>query len=276
MPKVTLSHGARLHYQQVGDGPDLVLIHGLTGNLAVWHLRMVPLLWDRFRVLTYDLRGHGYSDMTASGYTCDDMAEDLRELLDALEIERAALAGHSFGADISLYFAANHPERAAHVVAIEAVLPALVFERGREEWEGWSRWGEMLERAGADVDWERITDIEYLLRTSLELPKKWGPLNGLPRNPEPFVRLVETTTAGEDLEVVGTQPIERFSAIEAPTTLMYAEDSVFRRTHDLLLERLPDARSIILPETEWGHFGPLEQPEVVAGHILETVEVGRR
>ncbi len=273
MPKVTLSQGARLHYQQVGEGPELVLIHGLTGNLAVWHLKMVPLLWDDFRVLTYDLRGHGYSDMTPSGYTCDDMAGDLLELLDALEIERAALVGHSFGADISLYFAAAHPERVQHVVAIEAVLPALVQERGRDEWEGWSRWGEMLTRAGADVEPERLTDVDYLLRTSLELPKKWGPLNGLPRNPKPFLRLVEETTAGSDLEHVGSLPIERFASIEAPVTLMYAEDSVFRRTHDVLLERLPNASSIFLPVTEWGHFGPLEQPEVVASHILETLEV---
>ena len=42
MPKVTLSSGLRLHYQQVGEGPDLVMVHGLTGNLAVWHLQIVP------------------------------------------------------------------------------------------------------------------------------------------------------------------------------------------------------------------------------------------
>jgi pimeloyl-ACP methyl ester carboxylesterase len=257
----------------VGDGPDLVLIHGLTGNLAVWHLKIVPLLWDRFSVLTYDLRGHGYSDMTPSGYTCDDMADDLLELLDSLQIERASLVGHSFGADVALYFAAGNPERVQHVMAIEAVLPALVHERGRDEWEGWSRWGEMLQRAGADVDPARLDDVDYLLRTSLELPKKWGPLNGLPRNPKPFLRLVEETTAGSDLEVVGSLPIERFASIEAPVSLVYAEDSVFRRTHDVLLERLPDARSIFLPQTEWGHFGPLEQPDVVASHIRETLEV---
>ena len=47
------------------------MIHGLTGNLAVWHLKIIPMLWDHFRILTYDLRGHGYSDVPPTGYTLD-------------------------------------------------------------------------------------------------------------------------------------------------------------------------------------------------------------
>ena len=92
MPKVQLPNGVRIHYQQVGEGPDLVMVHGLTGNLAVWHLRIVPELSDRFRVLTYDLRGHGLSDTPPTGYSPDAMAEDLLGLLDALEIERPLIA----------------------------------------------------------------------------------------------------------------------------------------------------------------------------------------
>src|SRR5579872_3908541 len=107
MAKAILKSGLRLHYQTVGSGPDLVMVHGLTGNLAVWHLNIVPQLADHFRVLTYDLRGHGYSDVPPTGYSPDDMACDLLGLLDALEIERPTIAGHSYGADIALYFAAR-------------------------------------------------------------------------------------------------------------------------------------------------------------------------
>jgi pimeloyl-ACP methyl ester carboxylesterase len=273
MPKVTLSTGIRLHHQQVGDGPDVVMVHGLTGNLAVWHLQIAPLLWDRFRILTYDLRGHGYSDMPPAGYTADDMAADLLELLDALEIERPAIVGHSYGADIALYFALAHPERVEHVVAIEGALPALVHERSRDEWEGWSHWTDMLAKAGRDVPAEHRSDVQYLLRASLELPKKWGPLRGLPRRPEPFLRLGDETTAATDYEHVGTLTLDRLGDITTPVTLMWTEDSSFLRTHDVLLERLPDARSILLPATDWGHFGPLEQPEVVAQHLLSTLGV---
>ena len=171
MPKVTLRSGVRLHYSQAGKGPDLVLIHGMTGNLAVWHLRTVPLLWDRFRLTTYDLRGHGYSSMPPTGYDADHMADDLLELLDALGIERAALAGHSYGADIALYFAHAHPDRVEAVVAIEAALPALIAARTRDAWEGWDHWVDMLERSGHHVPPDRRSDAVYLLRASLEVPK---------------------------------------------------------------------------------------------------------
>ena len=90
MPKILLNNRVRLHYVRVGDGPDLVMIHGLSGNLAVWHLKMAPILQEHFRVLTYDLRGHGYSDVPPSGYTTADMAEDLTQLLDALGFLRSA------------------------------------------------------------------------------------------------------------------------------------------------------------------------------------------
>jgi len=276
MPKTLLRNGIRLHHIAVGDGPDLVLIHGITGNLAVWHLQMVPLLFDHFRVLTYDLRGHGYSEMPMTGYDADTMADDLLQLLDALEIERPMIVGHSYGADIALYFAHLYSERVSRVVAIEGALPALVGARNREEWEGWGYWVEMLERSGVEVPPDKRADVVYLLKASLAVPKKWGPLNGMPRNPAPYVRLVDETTIARDYERVGSLPLEAFPEIETPVTLLWTEGSAFMGTHDFLADALPNVRSVLLPKTEWGHFGPLEQPEVVAAEILSALEVESR
>jgi len=273
VPKIELPSGVRLHYQRSGEGDPLVLIHGLTGNLAVWHLHIAPALRDDFDVVTYDLRGHGYSDMPPSGYSADDMAGDLRHLLDALDIERAVLVGHSFGADVALYLAHAHPERVEQVIAIEGALPAMVHERNRDDWEGWGHWVEMLERSGFEVPPERRSDVRFLLRSSLELPKKWGPLNGLPRNAAKYLRLLDETTLVDDYERVGTLTLDRLPHIDVPVVLMWTAGSTFQHTHDHLLATLPKVRSILLPETEWGHFGPLEQPEVVAAHIRS---VGRR
>jgi pimeloyl-ACP methyl ester carboxylesterase len=268
VPKVVLENGVRIHYQQVGEGPDLVMIHGLTGNLAVWHLRIIPMIANRFRTLTYDLRGHGYSEMTPSGYSADQMADDLLGLLDVLEIERPAIVGHSYGADVALYFAYLYPERVSEVMAIEAALPAMIHLRNRDEWEGWDYWTDVLEKSGFEVPPERRSDIDYLLRASIDMPKKWGPLNGLPRNPKPFLRLLDETSVASDYEQVGTLTLDQIPTIQTHVMLMYAERSAFIGTHDYLYEHLPNATSIILPRTDWGHFGPLEQPEVVGDHIV--------
>ena len=208
MPKLVLDSGLTLHYQQVGDGPDVVMVHGITGNLAVWHLQLVPALSDRFRVLTYDLRGHGYSGTPPSGYTPDDMADDLLGLLDGLELERPALVGHSYGADITLYFAARHPDRVSQVIAIEPALPALEDLRAHDGWAGWRYWVAALERAGHQVPPERRTDLRYLIHATIDLPKQWGPLQGLPRNPKPLLRLLEQTDAARGLPA-GREPHAR-------------------------------------------------------------------
>jgi pimeloyl-ACP methyl ester carboxylesterase len=270
MPKVTLESGLRLHYQQIGEGPDLVMVHGLTGNLAVWHLQIIPAISSRFRTLTYDLRGHGYSDMPPDGYSCDDMAADLLGLLDHLEIERPPIVGHSFGADIALYFAGSHPDRVSEVMAIEAALPAMIHLRDREEWEGWDYWCDILAKSGRPIPPERRTDMDYLLRASLDVPKQWGPMNGLPRNPKPFLRLIDETSIAADYDRIGTLTVDAIANLRTPVVLVYAEASAFLGTHDYLDEHLPNARSVQLPRTELGHFGPLEQPELVAEEILAS------
>lgn len=271
MPKAHLASGLTIHYQQAGQGPDLVMIHGLTGNLAVWHLKIIPMLWDHYRILTYDLRGHGYSGMPPTGYSPEAMARDLLDLLDALGIERASIVGHSYGADIALYFAFHYPDRVRQVVAIEAALPAMIHARSREDWEGWDYWSKVLERSGQHVPPERRCDVDYLLRLSLQVPKKWGPLKGLPRNPKPFLRLLDTTTVGEDSMMVGNLTLDNFARIQTPVHLIYSDESAFLGTYEYLLANLPLVTGVLLPRSEWGHFGPLEQPELVAEHVLAAL-----
>lgn len=267
MPKIVVRSGLKFHYQQVGRGPDVVMIHGLTGNQAVWHLKIIPLLLDQFRITTYDLRGHGYSEMPPSGYSADDMADDLVDLLDALGLERPALVGHSYGADISLYCAHHYPQRVSKVVAIEAALPAMIYMREADDWEGWDYWTDVLARSGHVVPPERRTDVEYLFRLSLEVPKKWGPLNGLPRNPKPFLRLLEETSMADDTMRIGGLPLEEIATIQTPVVQIYSDRSAFLGTYHYLNDHLPNVESILLPRSEWGHFGPLEQPELVAEQI---------
>src|SRR5690348_2302714 len=111
MPKIR-ANGLNFHYQQAGEGPDVVLIHGVTGDLSIWFLcQAMGQLGRSFRVTAYDLRGHGYSDVPGSGYTSADQAVDAMAIMDALDIDRAMLVGHSFGGVIAMHAAVLHPDR---------------------------------------------------------------------------------------------------------------------------------------------------------------------
>lgn len=119
------TNGIRLHYlDHPGEGPTLVLAPGLTANAHSFDGLMRAGLADVAHVITLDLRGRGESDAPPSGYAMEDHARDVLGLLDALELERVVMAGHSFGGLLTYWLAANHPERVERCVVLDA--PAVV------------------------------------------------------------------------------------------------------------------------------------------------------
>lgn len=119
------TNGIRLHFlDSSGPGPILVLAPGLTANAHSFDGLMRAGLGDVARVIALDLRGRGESDAPASGYTMEDHARDVLGLLDALELERIVMGGHSFGGLLTYWLAAYHPERVERCVVLDA--PAVV------------------------------------------------------------------------------------------------------------------------------------------------------
>jgi pimeloyl-ACP methyl ester carboxylesterase len=117
MPICQISRAA-IHFQQVGAGPDVVLLHHAIGSVCSWR-KQLPVLAGQFRATAYDRPGFGQStglDAWPTDYLDQDVA-DLIALLDALGIARAALVGHSDGATIALLAAARHPQRVTKVLA---------------------------------------------------------------------------------------------------------------------------------------------------------------
>lgn len=258
MPKVKVN-GIDIHHITVGQGSDMVMVHGFLGNLAVWHLQIVPQLRNSYSITTPDLRGHGYSQVTPSGYTAADMANDLKGLLDALGLGKVALVGHSYGADVCLYFALLYPERVSKLVALEPGLAALVHNRKDKNWEGWTYWVDKLREIGLEVPEEKKSDLSYLLQLSLETPKVFGPARGLPRNREPLINLIQNTTLIQDYEFIGELTLEAVRTIQTPILLVYGDKSHFLNSYYYLRDALPNCEPVLLPGGE--HFGPLEQPE---------------
>lgn len=270
MPKVSVN-GIKFHYWQVGSGPHMIFLHGLTGNLAAWHFTQVPAFRDEYRILTYDLRGHGHSDMPPTGYTTYDMAEDLRGIMDALDIESAHLVGHSLGADIALQFALLYPERVEKIVAIEAGLAALAHVRKRTDWPGWGEWAKGIEKySGIKVPREKWGDIDYMLRESFKVPVIFGPGRGQARKSDNMLRLLDTTTLVQDYEDSSGMTLDALRGLMHEVLLIYGTDSQYLGTYDVLRETLPNCRVGLIEGGE--HFGLLHQPEALFGPMRSFLQ----
>jgi pimeloyl-ACP methyl ester carboxylesterase len=92
----------------------------------------------------------------------------------------------------------------------------------------------------------------------------------LPRNREPLLHLIRNTTLLKDYEVVGDMTLDAVRTIQTPTLLVYGRDSHFISSYDFLHQALPNCKPVLLPGGE--HFGPLEQPELLTGHIQQFLK----
>jgi pimeloyl-ACP methyl ester carboxylesterase len=265
MPKMRVN-GLDLHYWQSGEGPDVVLVHGLGGNLAGWHLTMVPELQREYRVTTYDLRGHGRSDAPRHGYNTGTMADDLCGLLDSLGIEQPRLVGHSWGADIVLHFALKYPRRVSELALIEAALLAPLAHLYRSEaWVGWKYVTQTLEQLrGAPIPADKRYDFEYLVRLLIEIPIMYGPAAGRIRDEEVLVRVVEVLRPmlGAD-NAAAELSLESLAHIPHRALTLYEANSVCLDAFGELRRRMPRLTPAVLPGGKLKHFTGLEHPELI-------------
>ncbi|MDP9238988.1 MAG: alpha/beta hydrolase [Chloroflexota bacterium] len=107
--------GARLYYEIHGAGEDLLLIPGFGSTIPVYWANIPPLS-KHFRVIAFDPRGAGRSDVPADGYTMRVFADDAASVLDAAGARRAHVFGTSFGGMVAQHLALEHPERVRGLV----------------------------------------------------------------------------------------------------------------------------------------------------------------
>ena len=123
--------GVRLHARDWGgSGQAVVLLHGLASNARIWDGVASRLAGAGLRVVALDQRGHGASEQPGSGYDFATLGRDLSAALAALGIERPVLAGHSWGANVALRFAADRPGALAGLALVDGAL------LGVAEWAG--------------------------------------------------------------------------------------------------------------------------------------------
>lgn len=250
MPRITID-GMKFYYQQKGSGPDVVLIHGVTGNMAIWPLiNLIDILAEDFRVTAYDLRGHGYSDTPLTHYTSADMVEDLRKLQLALGLGPAYLLGHSFGGVIALHAAVLYPEAVAGVILSDPYFPALRhLEANMTEWSGWQDFKEECRRAGleaSDSDWFDVG--QFLQQAGTLSPERRAMFIKEIGEPalQRLVRLMPTT-CGEDSKAVAGLTADRIVSVTQPVLALYGEHSPFLATCRYLEEHLPNCKVVLVP-----------------------------
>lgn len=123
------ANGILINYEISGSGKWLILVHGMGDNLNAWWLQ-VPAFSEHYRVLTYDVRGHGETELTDEPITSELWAEDLYGLIQALNIEKTYLLGYSMGGGIALRVAVDHPELVeALILANSGVRPRTTSEQ---------------------------------------------------------------------------------------------------------------------------------------------------
>jgi pimeloyl-ACP methyl ester carboxylesterase len=118
-PRTITLHGREVSYLQAGAGPLLLLIHGMAGTYENWRAVIDPLAREH-TVLAPDLPGHGSSAPGAGDYSLGSLASHLRDLLAALDHDRATLVGHSLGGGIAMQFAYQFPEVIERLVLVSS------------------------------------------------------------------------------------------------------------------------------------------------------------
>jgi pimeloyl-ACP methyl ester carboxylesterase len=267
-------NGVSINYRTVGEGEDVVAIHGIAANHAFWRIDvLLPLARDH-RVTVYDLRGHGRSGMPSRGYTSADMAKDLHHLLTHLKISKAHLVGHSVGGVVALHYAVLHPERVASLIVADSRVRALQPTQCASDWPNWKTANKRLEELGLSIPedepdsgiWflERLASPEWrearqgLEGTPLSIP--FGGWNGGQATAERWLELLCNTTARKDLTSVAGLTQERLSEIKHPILAVFGARSAVLPSLRGLQALLPQCKTVIVPRA--GHFYPLTRPRL--------------
>ncbi|MFI5042968.1 MAG: alpha/beta fold hydrolase, partial [Acidimicrobiales bacterium] len=110
-------HGHEVSYRMAGEGPTVVLIHGIAGSSTTWRAVM-PALAEHYTVIAPDLMGHGHSAKPRGDYSLGAYASGIRDLLTVLDRERVTIVGHSLGGGVAMQFAYQFPGWAERLVLI--------------------------------------------------------------------------------------------------------------------------------------------------------------
>lgn len=271
MPLVD-AQGARLFCESAGDGPPVVLLHAGIADSRMWDEQM-PSFSRRHRIIRYDLRGFGRSDLPAETKPWS-AREDLVALLDTLELERASLVGCSNGGRVALETALVAPER---VEALVLVGPGLADHDWSEEME---RIDSEEEAAFERGDYETVADL--MVRTWVDGPRRRpGEVDAHVRERVRAMQLGDARRMGEHLAAGGELVPEarldppagtRLGEVAAPTLVLVGAEDVddIHRIADRLTDGIRGARRATIERA--AHVPNMERPAEFDRVVLDFLD----
>ena len=242
--------GVRIHYEDDGAGAPILLTHGFTATMRMWNPQ-VAALRDSYRLIRWDMRGHGHSDAPADPalYSHEASVEDMRAVLDACGVERAVIAGLSLGGFMSMLFHLEHPGRVRALMLLDTG-PGYKNDDSRAEW---NRYAEASARAIEEKG------AAGLIRSNEIRAENHRTLDGLPH-------VARGMLVQNDARVINSLP-----SIAVPSLLMIgADDRPFLDGMAYMATKISGSRHEVVAGA--GHAVNIDQPERVNAIMREFLD----
>lgn len=264
--------GLRMHVAEAGSGPPVLLLHGFPQHWWEWR-KVIPDLAQDHRLICPDLRGAGWTDAPAGGYTRQQLLADVVALLDALDVDRVDLVAHDYGAILGFALCLEHPDRVGSLLASGAGHPFVRFHPRMLTvlWRLWFQ--EVIATPGLGPWTLRSGGLPRHLLRSPTAPEAWSeqdvelfvaPLRD-PARARAGSALYRHVILGEVGRI--SRGAYRDAHLVTPTVVLYGADDPAglplellggyeHRAHDLRQELVAGA----------GHFVADERPDAIVDH----------
>ncbi len=256
MSKAMTIDGCTVAYEERGRGAPVLLIHGLGSNRASWRLQVAALA-ERYRVITYDVRGHGDSGRPQSGYSVRRLAADTAGLIRALGIDSVHLVGLSLGGMIGFQLAVDHPELVASLVIVNSGPELVPRSLGDHLKLGTRR---LLTRLLSPARLAKILSPRlFPAPEQAPLREEFG-ASMAAMDPVIYRRLLRA--------LIGWSVTDRLAVVRCPVLVVSGDRDYTPVSHkQAYMRHLADARLVVMDDA--GHAAPLERPEPFNDHLLE-------
>jgi pimeloyl-ACP methyl ester carboxylesterase len=246
-------NGIRIAYDEGGSGPAVLLSHGYGATGRMWDLQR-PALEPRYRLITWDMRGHGLTECPddPAAYSADLTVGDMRALLDHVGVQRGVVGGLSLGGYMSLAFACRHPERVRALVICDSG-PGYRNAGARARWNERAHQRALdLEQRGLDALGGRSREVEQALARH--------------RSARGLAHAARGMLAQADARVIDALP-----GIRVPTLVVVGDrDEPFLAPSRYMARKIPGARLEVIPAA--GHASNLDQPEAFNRALLAFLD----